>query len=161
MCGGGRGGGANVHLRTSSQALFAASFKAMERSFGFTPAKLGVLQMWQSLSFSLSLPVWGVFLPALGAFPVCMCVRVCVRACVHGPRIQFRVHACACARKRGGGHGREQSCTSLILLAISSPCRRSAPSPRGRPSKRARWCGVACCESRKSGKEGSRARQGG
>eukprot|EP00802_Teleaulax_amphioxeia_P010393 Tamp_10421.p1 GENE.Tamp_10421~~Tamp_10421.p1 ORF type:complete len:495 (-),score=72.73 Tamp_10421:555-2039(-) len=51
----------------ADQALFAASFKAMERSFGFTPAKLGVLQMWQSLSFSLSLPVWGVFLPALGA----------------------------------------------------------------------------------------------
>ena len=54
-------------IRICLQALFSASFKAMERSFGFTPGKIGVLQMWQSLSFSLSLPVWGVFLPALGA----------------------------------------------------------------------------------------------
>lgn len=51
----------------ADQALFGASFKAMETSFGFTPGKLGVLQMWQTLSFSLSLPVWGVFLPVLGA----------------------------------------------------------------------------------------------
>jgi hypothetical protein len=48
-------------------ALFAASFKAMEVSFGFTPGKLGMLQMWQSLSFSVCLPVWGVFLPVHGA----------------------------------------------------------------------------------------------
>mmetsp|Transcript_16564 Transcript_16564/g.24342 ORF Transcript_16564/g.24342 Transcript_16564/m.24342 type:complete len:498 (+) Transcript_16564:209-1702(+) len=51
----------------ADSALFGASFKAMETEFGFTPGKLGVLQMWQSLSFSLSLPVWGAFLPVLGA----------------------------------------------------------------------------------------------
>ena len=39
----------------------------METSFGFSPTRLGVLQMWQSLSFSISLPVWGVFLPQKGA----------------------------------------------------------------------------------------------
>lgn len=97
----------NVCMCTCTQALFAASFKAMERSFGFSPAKLGVLQMWQSLSFSVSLPVWGVFLPALGAFMyACVCVDACVRGCVRaypcaGLTTNYGVYACAGVRKRG------------------------------------------------------------
>ncbi len=99
--------------------------------------QLGVLQMWQSLSFSLSLPVWGIFLPALGAFPVCMCMCMCVRACVRAcVRIRSRASNCmsvsvhgsqiaVCAEKGGWtGNSRARAQFCSLSPALACPSRR-------------------------------------
>ena len=47
-------------------ALLGASFKGIERSFGFSPVALGMLSTAQFLSFSLSLPFHAMYLPRYG-----------------------------------------------------------------------------------------------
>lgn len=47
-------------------ALVAASYKAFETDFGFTPRQLGLLSAAQGFSYALALPFWGMFLPRLG-----------------------------------------------------------------------------------------------
>lgn len=48
-------------------ALVTASYKAFETDFGYSPRQLGTLSAVQGLSFSLSLPFWGMFLPRYGS----------------------------------------------------------------------------------------------
>ena len=53
-------------VESMDQALVTASFKAFERSFGFSPRQLGLLLSTQGVAFSLLLPIWGVLIPSHG-----------------------------------------------------------------------------------------------
>mgnify|MGYP001484995515 CR=1 FL=1 len=43
----------------ADKRLLAALFRALEASFGFGPADLGMLMVGQNLALALSAPVWG------------------------------------------------------------------------------------------------------
>jgi hypothetical protein len=103
-------------------ALFSASFKAMEISFGFSPTRLGVLQMWQSLSFSLSLPAWGMFLPAKGArYLLCLSCFLWAVSTLMTPHIpNFEMQASG---------GRAEGRTACVGLSAKPP----PPAPPLRP----------------------------
>ena len=108
-------------------ALFGASFKAMETSFGFTPGRLGVLQMWQSLSYSVSLPVWGVFLPVLGArYLLCLACLVWAFTTLMTPHVAFFEAQCLLRIINGAALSGVMPITQAILADAVESGRRGA-----------------------------------
>ena len=99
----------------------------METSFGFTPGKLGVLQMWQSLSFSVSLPVWGVFLPALGArFLLCLACLLWAVTTVLTPHVSIFELQCVLRCINGAALSGVMPITQAILADAVESSKRGA-----------------------------------